>query len=99
MLRKNARPSVILPAVLGGSFFFYLTTNTASWLYEPGYAKTAAGWLQALTTGLPGYAPTWTFYRNTLVSDLLFTAIFLACIHWSRKPARAAVMQPAEAIR
>jgi hypothetical protein len=92
-------PSVILPAVLGGSFFFYLTTNTASWLYEPGYAKTATGWLQALTTGLPGYAPTWTFYRNTLVSDLLFTAIFLACIRWSRKPARAAVMQPAEAIR
>ena len=38
-------------------------------------------------------------YRNSLVSDLLFTAIFLACMHWSRKPASAAVMQPAEAIR
>ena len=99
MLRKNARASVILPSVLGGSFFFYLTTNTASWLYEPGYAKAAAGWLQALTTGLPGYAPTWTFYRNTLVSDLLFAAIFLACIRWSRRPAAAAAREPVEAIR
>ena len=97
MLRKNTRASVILPAVLGGSFFFYLTTNTASWLYEPGYAKTAAGWIQALTTGLPGYAPTWTFYRNTLVSDLLFAAIFLACMHWSRRTSPVSQAQPAVA--
>ena len=99
MLRKNTRASVILPAVLGGSFFFYLTTNTASWLYEPGYAKTAAGWLQALTTGLPGFPPTWTFYRNTLVSDMLFAGLFLACIQWSRRPAAALAQEPAEAIR
>ena len=97
MLRKNARPGVILPAVLGGSFFFYIATNTASWLYEPGYAKTAAGWFQALTTGLPGFPPTWTFYRNTLVSDLLFAAIFLACIRWSQKPATSPAMQAAGA--
>lgn len=99
MLRKNARPAIILPAVLGGSFFFYLTTNTASWLSEPGYAKTAAGWVQALTTGLPGYAPTWTFYRNTLVSDLLFAVLFLACMHWSRRPAVAVAHEPVEALR
>lgn len=98
-LRKNTRPGAILPAVLGGSLFFYLATNTASWLYEPGYAKSAAGWLQALTTGLPGYAPTWVFYRNTLAGDLLFTALFLACMHWSRKPATATAPQPAGAIR
>ena len=56
-LRKNPRPGVIFPAVLGGSLFFYIVTNTASWLTltEPSYAKTAAGWLQALTTGLPGF--------------------------------------------
>ena len=92
-LRKNAHPSVILPAVLGGSLFFYIATNTASWLYESGYAKTAAGWLQALTTGLPGYAPTWVFYRNTLAGDMLFAVLFLACMHWSRKPAPVAIGQ------
>ncbi len=98
-LRKNPRAAVIFPAVLGGSLFFYIATNTASWLYEPGYAKSAAGWLQALTTGLPGYAPTWVFYRNTLAGDMLFTALFLACMHWSRRPAVATVGQTASAVR
>ena len=98
-LRKNPRPGVILPAVLGGSLFFYIVTNTASWLTltEPSYAKTAAGWVQALTTGLPGYAPTWIFYRNTLAGDMLFAALFLACMHWSRQPAPLAQTQPAPA--
>ena len=100
-LRKNPRPGVILPAVLGGSLFFYIVTNTASWLTltEPSYAKTAAGWLQAMTTGLPGFPPTWMFYRNTLAGDMLFAALFLACMHWSRRPAIAAMPEPAEAIR
>ena len=98
-LRKNPRPGVILPAMLAGSLFFYIVTNTASWLTltEPSYAKSAAGWLQALTTGLPGYAPTWTFLRNSIVSDLLFTALFLACMHWSRQSAPASETQPATA--
>jgi len=98
-LRKNARPGVILSAVLGSSLFFYVATNTASWLYEPGYAKSLAGWLQALTTGLPGYPETWTFYRNTLAGDMLFAALFLACMHWKRQPSRAAALRPASAIR
>ena len=101
-LRENPRPGVILPAVLGGSLFFYIATNTASWLYEKGYAKTAAGWLQALTTGLPEYSqqwPTWIFFRNSLVSDLLFAALFLACMHWSRRPAVATAPEPIGAIR
>lgn len=98
-LRNNPRPGVLLPAVLGGSLFFYIVTNTASWLYEPGYAKSAAGWLQALTTGLPGYAPTWIFYRNTLAGDMLFAVLFLACVNWKRQPAAVSAPQPVEAIR
>jgi len=37
------------------------------------------GWIQALTVGVPGWDPTWMFYRNTLVSDLIFTALFYIC--------------------
>ena len=81
-LRSRPRPSLILGASILGSIAFYLITNTGDWLAEPLYAKTAAGWLQALTTGIPGYPPTITFFRNTAMSDLLFTAIFVACMAW-----------------
>lgn len=60
-----------------GALLFYLVSNTASWLYDPGYPKTLAGWWQALTTGLPSYPPTWTFFRNTLLSGGLFTSLFV----------------------
>jgi hypothetical protein len=66
-----------LGGVLTASLAFYFVTNSVSWLVEPAYAKTAGGWLQALTTGLPGYAPTWTFLRNSLLSDLGFSALLM----------------------
>ncbi len=35
-----------------------------------------AGWLIALTKGTGGYPTTWEFFRNTLLSGGLFTALF-----------------------
>jgi hypothetical protein len=61
---------------LAGALLFYLATNTASWAGDVAYAKTAAGWWQAMTVGLPGFPPTLYFFRNSLVSDLLFTGVF-----------------------
>jgi hypothetical protein len=66
--------------LLGGIFgavIFYLVTNTLSWLQDSAYAKTIAGWIQALTTGRPEWHPTtWEMFRNTLLSGALFTALF-----------------------
>jgi hypothetical protein len=31
-----------------------------------------------MTTGLPGYPPTWSFLRNSLLGDLLFASLFVA---------------------
>jgi hypothetical protein len=62
-----------------GAMLFYLVTNTASWLFL-GYAKTWAGWIQALTSGLPGHAQTWEFFRNTLSSGGLFTGLFVGAM-------------------
>jgi hypothetical protein len=70
----------LLGGGLLGAVLFYLITNTASWLYDPGYAKTFAAWIQALTTGLPGLPPTWEFFRNTLLSGGLFTALFVTAM-------------------
>ena len=79
MIRE--RRSGLLPILAGtliASLAFYLITNTGSWLGLSAYSQNFAGWIQSLTTGLPGYAPTWSFFRNSLVSDLLFAAFFVA---------------------
>lgn len=66
----------LLSGTLGGSVFFFLVTNTASWLGDLAYTHNAAGWWQAMTIGHPEFPPTLWFFRNTLVSDLVFTAGF-----------------------
>jgi hypothetical protein len=69
----------LLSGGLLGAVIFYLVTNTLSWLQDPGYARTIAGWIQALTVGHPGIHPaTWEFFRNTLLSGGIFTALFVA---------------------
>jgi len=62
-----------------GAVIFYLVTNSLAWLQDPAYAKTVAGWIQALTTGRLDVQPTtWEMFRNTLMSGGLFTALFVA---------------------
>jgi hypothetical protein len=70
--------STILGGTLVASALFYLITNTGSWLGLAAYPQNFTGWIQSLTSGLPGYPPTWVFFRNSLVSDLLFAAFFVA---------------------
>ena len=78
-LQNRASLKTMLPASLLGSLLFYGITNAFSWLTDPGYTKTSLGLIQALTVGLPQYSatPTWMFFRNSLVSDLVFTAVFV----------------------
>jgi hypothetical protein len=64
-------------STIAGSYLFYLVTNTATWISTVDYAKTLTGWWQALTIGEPGFPPTLLFFRNTIVSDLFFTALFV----------------------
>ena len=70
----------LLGGGLFGAILFYFITNTASWLNNPAYAKTLAGWIQALTTGVPNFPPTWEFFRNTLLSGGLFTGLFVGAM-------------------
>jgi hypothetical protein len=62
---------------------FYLLGNTVAWWSNsspaiiPSYAPDLAGWWQANTVGLPGWAPSWTFLRNGMAGDLFFGAVLL----------------------
>ncbi len=82
--RFNRRASFtsLLGGGLLGALMFYFITNTASWLFNPfanpEYTKNIFGWLTALITGTKGWPQTWEFFRNTLLSGGLFTALFVA---------------------
>jgi hypothetical protein len=83
-LGRRFKPQSSLLNLVGGGIFgailFYFITNTASWLFNPfhnpEYTKTLTGWIIALTKGTGGYPSTWEFFRNTLLSGGLFTALF-----------------------
>ena len=101
LLQNRASLKTLLPASIVGSTFFYAITNAFSWLSDPGYTKNLAGLIQALTIGLPSYSatPSWMFFRNSLISDLLFTLLFVLSINLGRSAegsrARAAVPRAA----
>jgi hypothetical protein len=98
-LRRQASWKTMLPASLAASVIFYGITNIFAWLSDPGYAKNFAGLIQALTIGLPQYGatPSWMFFRNSLVSDLIFTAVFVLLMRAQspRPSAEAAVAHAA----
>ena len=73
----------LLNGSLFGALLFYVITNTQSWFTDPFYAKTLAGWWQALTVGHPEFPPTIYFFRNTLFGDLMFTGLFAGLMEWA----------------
>jgi hypothetical protein len=72
----------LFAGTLAGAVIFYLVTNTHAWWYDLSYTKTAAGWWQAMTVGHPEFPPTLLFFRNSLASDLFFTAIFALAMEY-----------------
>ena len=87
LLQNRASWKTLLPASVVASLIFYVITNAVSWIYDPGYAKNFSGLVQSLTVGLPQYSatPSWMFFRNSVVSDLLFTLLFVVCINLGRR--------------
>jgi hypothetical protein len=88
LLGRRFRGKSSFAAMLGGgmlgSLIFYLITNTASWLCNPfdnpEYKLTITGWLLAVIKGTGGWPDAWMFFRNTLLSGGLFTALFVAAM-------------------
>ena len=75
-------------ALIGSGLLYYLVTNTAAWIGNPSYPRGLGGLWMSLTTGLPGFPPSWMFYRNALVSDLIFGALLLAVWTLARRAVR-----------
>ncbi|MBO61600.1 MAG: hypothetical protein CMO63_06490 [Verrucomicrobiales bacterium] len=82
-LAKRRSYGRVFLGTLVGALLFYLVSNTVSWMANPAYAKTIAGWVQALTIGLPGFPPTWVFGLKTLLGTGLFTGLFAGAMKLS----------------
>lgn len=66
-LRKPTLRKGVL-ATLGASLFFFIVTNFAVWAASGMYAHTWHGFVQCYVLAIP-------FFRNTLASDLCYTAL------------------------
>jgi hypothetical protein len=79
-LRRHFSWQKCLGGVFAATVAFYLLANTYSFAMDASYAKTAAGWLQAQTLGVPGYPPAYLFLVKSLLGNLTFAGLFLlAC--------------------
>jgi thiosulfate reductase cytochrome b subunit len=80
MFRGDRSLSRLVGGGVLGAILFYLVTNSLSWLlnpfHNPEYTRTLAGWIQALTKGAGDWPGTWQFFKNSLLSSALFTALF-----------------------
>jgi hypothetical protein len=66
---KDLSPVRIGGAAVLGSVVFFLVSNFGSWVASDVYPRSPAGLWECYLLGVP-------FYRNTLISDLAFSALF-----------------------
>ena len=72
-MRKNyARLGIM---AVGGSVWFFITTNFAEWMIWDYYPKTIEGLITCYTLAIP-------FFKNTLISTCLFTGLLTFSIKY-----------------
>ena len=104
-LGRRFKPGTSFLSLLCGglmsALLFYIITNTAAWFFNPfgnaEYHHDFQSWLVALTLGTGKWPDTWLFFRNTLFSSGLFTALFVAAMKYSEHLESAAEKKAAEA--
>jgi len=74
-------------AAVVASVLFFLVTNFGAWLTSGLYAKSATGLMQAYAAGIP-------FFQNSLLGNLVYTAVIFGGYHLLQKNI-AALKQPA----
>lgn len=72
-LTNASKTAKIVGGSLASAVMFFLVTNFGSWLTTAIYPKNLGGLMASYTAGIP-------FFANTLISNLLFTAIFVFTI-------------------
>lgn len=68
VLREDARPNWIVGASVSAALLFFLASNLGVWMGATLYPMTLTGLAQCYVTGLP-------FFRNELISNIVFTGL------------------------
>ncbi len=68
VLKERESVATIGASALAGSFLFFLVTNFGVWLVDGMYPLTGAGLFASYVAAIP-------FFENSLVADLLYTAL------------------------
>lgn len=66
----------ILGAGIASAITFHIITCSFSWIANPAYMKSFYGWIQCLFIGEAGYAPSYLFLRNSVLSTSIFSILF-----------------------
>jgi hypothetical protein len=74
-LRDNVSPQRVLGASLSASVVFFLVSNFSTWAQTVIYPKTFAGLLSCYAAGIP-------FFGNTVLGDLIFSAVLFGGYAW-----------------
>ena len=83
-LGEKQSSAVLIGGGMLGACAFFFGSNTLVWLGDPMYTKTVAGWVQSVTVGKVGFPPAILFFRNSVVSGALFTAVIIFAVRYIR---------------
>jgi hypothetical protein len=76
-LKNNVKPIRVILATLSSSVAFFIITNFTCWYGSAYYTQDWNGFITNYIGAIP-------YFRNTLVSDLLFSGVFFAAFEWIR---------------
>ncbi len=80
LLRRNLKAWSVVTGALATSITFFVITNFAEWAFYDLYPHNASGLVAGYVAALP-------FFRNTVLSDLLFSGLISVLIGWPFRPA------------
>lgn len=77
-LRRRQNLQRLTAATIAGAVLFFILTNLGVWLFDTLYPKTLAGLAECFIAAIP-------FFWNTLVSDLLYSALLFGSLAFAQK--------------
>jgi len=85
-VRKSPSASKVIFGTLAGSVLFFIITNLGVFLFQDMYPKNAEGFIQCYVMALP-------FFRNFLLGDLFFSALFFTVFALLKTASRKLAVQ------